>query len=301
MENQSKHLSQTDKEHLKRCGLYIPTIEHAKVSELNGTKTSLDDAANTENNNNKEATSLPSLLPLPIFPKPFYWIDSYLLRAIRDRLKNLALLEILQLTGNLVGSLSVLMAVIIFIATEQQRRNTEVYQAWQVVNGAYNQSGSGGRREALEFLNSEPRRNPWFWLRWERESLASLAAPKAFLYKIRLPKAYLSGANLEKVDLSESNLQEADLWETNLRGAILTEANLQEANLWGANLQGANLANTDLREAKLESANLKGAKYTDKNTTPEVCKKYLIDKNYPCNTMFPKNVDPKARGMVLMK
>ncbi|MDJ0687816.1 MAG: hypothetical protein QNJ41_04840 [Xenococcaceae cyanobacterium MO_188.B32] len=34
-------------------------------------------------------------------------------------------------------------------------------------------------KEALEFLNSTPRRNPWFWRKWEQQSLAGLAAPNA--------------------------------------------------------------------------------------------------------------------------
>lgn len=297
MENQSKQLSQTDKEHLKRCGRYIPAIEEAEALELNGTKNSLDDAGDKGNNNDKEVTSLPSLLSLQILLKPFYWIGSHL-ENIRDWLKSLALLEILQLVGNL----SIAIAMIVFIATEQQRRNTEVYQAWQVVTAAYSQPGSGGRKEALEFLNYEPIRNPWFWLRWPKQSLAGLAAPNAYLYKIQLPSANLSEADLHEADLSEGDLRSANLWGANLQGAILTEANLQGATLEKADLQGANLADADLSGGNLKEAKLQGARYTDENTTEEVCQKdLLIDKDYPCKTKFPQGFDPKAAGMVLLK
>ncbi|WP_178378129.1 hypothetical protein [Chroogloeocystis siderophila] len=89
-------------------------------------------------------------------------------------------LEIIQLVSNL----SILSTAIFVIFNEHQQRNTEIYQVWQVITAAYDQPGSGRRSQALEFLNSTPRRIPWFWLEWEQQSLAGLASQKACLVNI---------------------------------------------------------------------------------------------------------------------
>ena len=188
-----------------------------------------------------------------------------LLEDVEFFLKNAALLEII----NLVANVTIIISLGTWLATEKQRRDAEVYQAWQVITAAYDQSGSGGRKEALEFLNSEPRRFPWFWLKWEKQSLAGLAVPKAFLPKIELQEAVLSkanlkeaslfAANLQKASLGGANLQEASLWEANLQEAVLEGANLQEAVLEGANLQKAVLSKAKLQKASLGGANLQEA------------------------------------------
>lgn len=218
-------------------------------------------------------------------------------------------LEKIGLVGGLLSFFSIILGVVIFIADENRRREAEVRQAWQVINTASGKSGSGGRQGALEFLNSEPRRNPWLWETWKRQSLAGLEAPKAFLYQVQLPNAELAGANLRGADLSESNLQRAKFWNANLQGAILTEANLQGADLRRVDLQGANLSSVDLSGAQLkdnqqkgdqDKANLQGAKYTDEKTPEDVCTRYLIN-HHPCDTKLPKDIDPKKEGMVLLR
>ena len=224
---------------------------------------------------------------------------------------------------------SVLIGAITFIAGEQQRRDLQVYQAWQVITAAHGQPGSGGRIQALEFLNSTPRRIPWLWLHWERESLVGLEAPKAYLVPsrkdtkktrgIQLSKTDLSNANLQgtsmyyanlqEAELDHANLQGANLFRANLQGAILNHAklqkavlvyaNLQEAELDHANLQGALLHYANLQEADLDHINLQKAKYTANITSQETCEAYV--QHYPCPTIFPKNFDPKAAGMELVR
>ena len=316
--------------------------------------------------------------------QPLIKTEKNFLEPVLDYLNRLALLEILELLGNI----SLLVGVIVFIAGEEDRRNSEIYQAWQVITAAHNQAGSGGRIQALEFLNSEPRRIPWFWLTWDRESLRGLEAPKAYLRKVELSDAHLANANLQEADLQGANLQDANLRDANLQRARLPEANLQgadlqdaflgtgylaaffqEANLQKANLQKANLQRTyldgvNLQEADLEGANLqeaslpgadlqgadlqgvnlqegnlkyanlreanlqgaillaanlqkadlqkanlqeailqeaifKNALYSDETTLAAVCKKNNM--SYPCPTIFPKDFDPKAAGMKLIK
>ncbi|NEP02914.1 MAG: pentapeptide repeat-containing protein [Symploca sp. SIO2E9] len=249
------------------------------------------------------------------FNQPFISIEKKVLEPILDYLKRLALLEILGLMGNV----SLIIGVIVFVSGEKQRRNAEIYQAWQVITAAYNQSGSGGRKEALEFLNSEPRRIPWFWMTWERQSLRGLEAPKAYLKEIQLPEADLLQADLQQANLLQANLQQALLWQANLQQAVLIGANLQEANLsranlqeaflWQADLQEANLSRAnlqeaflwqaDLQEANLSDTDLRQAFYSDETTSQAACGAVFL--SYPCPTKFPEGFNPKAAGMKLIK
>ena len=176
-------------------------------------------------------------------------------------LKNAALLDII----NLAAGITIIISLGTWLATEKQRRDAEIYQAWQVITTAYNQSGSGGRKEALEFLNSEPRRNPWFWLKWEAQSLAGLAAQKAYLANIQLPEAALDSANFQQTNLWGANLQRAYLVRANLQQANLMRANLQQADLRWANLQQADLWKANLQQAQLQNANLQGTILWDAN------------------------------------
>ncbi|WP_424097206.1 pentapeptide repeat-containing protein [Moorena producens] len=171
----------------------------------------------------------------------------------------------------LVGSLFLLLFVIVLIAGEENRRNAEVSQAWQVIT-AQNESasdfkieimefletGTTERIRALEFLNSEPRRIPKFWLTWDRESLEGLQVPNTQLSEVQLPNAYLVNANFQEAVLQKANLQGANLQGANLQRAALLQANLQGADLEGANFQETILVQANLRGANLPGANFKG-------------------------------------------
>ena len=125
------------------------------------------------------------------------------------------------------------------------RHNDQVFTAWQTITSAEGQTGSGGRIQAIEFLNSRPLKFPWigwtidlFWdrsaktckektiwgLRREREILKGLSAPGAYLSNIKLCKANLLEADLKEAILSAANLQQAQLSGANLQEAILAEA-----------------------------------------------------------------------------
>ncbi|NEO08760.1 MAG: pentapeptide repeat-containing protein [Moorea sp. SIO3I8] len=189
------------------------------------------------------------------FNQPLIKTEKKFLEPFLGYLNRLAVIEILNLTSNI----TILIAVIVFVASEKDRRDSEIYQAWQVITAAYGQKGSGGRIQALEFLNSRPRRNPWFWLTWDRESLRGLEAPNAYLRGIQLSNADLWDANLKGAILQDANLQEAFLRDANLQEAYLRDANLQEANLWDANLQETFLVNANLKGAILQGAILQEA------------------------------------------
>ena len=223
---------------------------------------------------------------------PYYLLEKWVLEPVDAWISRQAFFTILERLGNL----TLIVAVIAFIFGENVRRNNEVFSAWQTITSANGQTGSGGRIEALEFLNSRPRRFPWIWrteegilrtkedsylhyywdekekkrkkeckvkrlwgFRWKRQPLEGLSAPEAYLRDIHLCGADLIGANLQKADLITANLQKADLWEANLQEAVLIRANLQETNLWEANLQEANLRGANLQKADLWEANLQEA------------------------------------------
>ena len=179
-------------------------------------------------------------------------------------MKTLALLEILGIISNI----TILIALISFIGTERQRRNAEVYQAWQVITAAYDQPGSGGRIEALEFLNSEPRRFPWFWLRWERQSLQGLAAPEAYLTEINLQDANLSGANLQDVDLLGANRQDAVLAsDKNLNLKIIKSACFWERAIYVAKI---NVKQWNILVIEPDNANFIAELKKNKSSDPKV-------------------------------
>ena len=77
----------------------------------------------------------------------------------------------------------------------------------------------------------------------------------------------LRGARLDNAYLARMALQGADLREADLRNATLHYADLRDANLRGANLQGARLSVTKYNKA----------------------------------TLWPEDVDPVARGAILVE
>jgi len=203
---------------------------------------------------------------------------------------------ILSLLG-LLSNLGLIVAVVTYIGAEKQRRDAEVLNAWQTITSAYGQSGSGGRIQALEFLNASPganwrRKFPWFCAplplcTWDAEQLNGInlgAVPldnppprdqtdknqvSVYLQDIQLPKARLRNANLEGANLEDANLESANLMEanlvdtdligSNLAGALLAKANLVDADLIGSNLAGADLSSANLAGADLMFASLVGA------------------------------------------
>ncbi|PSO86150.1 MAG: hypothetical protein BRC41_07215 [Cyanobacteria bacterium QH_9_48_43] len=244
------------------------------------------------------------------------------LRQINRWLNKQALLSIL---GQL-DKLAIIIALLTFILGEDSRHNTAVFQAWQTITTAEGQTGSGGRIEALEFLNSRPWRLPWIGLteeewfldestgeckrrdlpvlgsRWERQSLRNLSVPKAYLVEVKLCGANLAETNLKEAklwkadlggtDLWKSNLGRADLAEAHLGGTKLEKANLKGAQLWEANLKDANLEDANLEDANLENANLENANLSGvKNLTPTQVKSTCNWKQANFDEEFQKELE----------
>ncbi|WP_458789432.1 hypothetical protein [Adonisia turfae] len=88
----------------------------------------------------------------------------------------------------LIGNAGVIIAVLMYIGSEKQRRDAEVLNAWQTLTNSHGQPGNGGRISALEFLNASPRNKKYAypganWRRkasclwicmWQPESLAAI-------------------------------------------------------------------------------------------------------------------------------
>ncbi|MCG8367128.1 MAG: pentapeptide repeat-containing protein [Pseudanabaenales cyanobacterium] len=209
-----------------------------------------------------------------------------MLEDIEHLLRNSALLSLLGLIGN-VG---IIIAMVTYVGTEKQRRDTEILNAWQTITNAAGEPGNGGRIRALEFLNASPganwrRKFPWFCAphplcTWPAERLDGInlsvdsipeadeedseegsrnSSSRVHLRSIALPGAHLKEANLQGANLGSAKLQGAHLWKANLQGADLWSANLRGAHLKEANLQGADLWSANLQGADLGLANLQGA------------------------------------------
>lgn len=221
----------------------------------------------------------------------FIKFDKSVLEPLLTWVNHLALFGLIGVIGNI----GIIVGVVGYIGSEKQRRDAEVLNAWQTITSAHGQSGSGGRIEALEFLNASPganwrRKFPWLCsashplCTWPQESLVGInlgVEPDGndSLTNRNSSKdkpsddsklgTYLNWIQLPKADLKAANLTRAVLWEANLEGADLQEANLERTSLLGAHLKGANLRLADLEEAHLqgadltradlEKANLKGA------------------------------------------
>jgi uncharacterized protein YjbI with pentapeptide repeats len=172
--------------------------------------------------------------------------------------------QILSFASQAAAVVSIIVAGITYVTEAPERTKEKNYQAWQAINTAQGQRGSGGRIEALQDLNNG------------NQSLVGLSVENAFLPGIDLENAELDNANFQEATLSGAKLQEASLRGADLRGANFgdsasddtSNANLEEANLKNVdargavltkvNFQGANFKNADLSYAVLDGAQLQG-------------------------------------------
>jgi hypothetical protein len=176
----------------------------------------------------------PWITPLHRFDWWLRWLAYYLSRW--------ALLEVLEY----LGTFSVLIAVIFYFSEAGDRKKQKHYQAWQVINTALGQGGSGGRIEALQELNEDG------------VPLVGVNASGAFLQELHLHKA-----NLLRCDLSAADLRDSVLQDAHLEFANLKSANLRHSDLRKSNFTNADLSDTDLTDANLSEADLTGVDLTN--------------------------------------
>lgn len=91
----------------------------------------------------------------------------------------------------------------------------------------------------------------------------------------------LSSANFQAAELNDVDFDSATLKGTLFQAADLREVDFGNADLEGADFRNANLDKVNFKKVKnIEKANFQGTNYSYKNT------------------VFPKNFNPKAHGMV---
>lgn len=173
--------------------------------------------------------------------------------------------------GILAAAVGLILAVATFWVDYSDKIEERTVRAWQLVTTTA--PGNSGKREALEYLNSE---HGWCFLGACKRHASftgidlSLENGRgaAYLYEVNLSGADLFDANLSGADLSEADFSNADLIVANLSGADLLNADLSGANMFNANpnsarLNGANLGGANLTEANLCGADLSGANLYD--------------------------------------
>lgn len=155
----------------------------------------------------------------------------------------------------------------VFVWNTPVREQQKYFQAWQVINTAQNQSGTGGRNEALKYLNGG-----------ETIPFLNWAAPQCKKNNTCLVGIKMTGgkeeANLNDVDLENANLEASAFGGVSFRGANLKNDNFKNADLKGAVFEEANLTGADFRFARnVNLADFSKAKF--------------------CNTKWPGKDGPK--------
>jgi hypothetical protein len=178
--------------------------------------------------------------------------------------------KVLISLGATAGGIGIIVSAFTFISQAPERRQSAINQAWGTIISREQNETSGGRIEALEYLNEN------------KINLSGLKATNAFLSEIKLPLANIqesdfNGSRLFKADFRGANLfratfgkvsenRSADLFEadlscynsgwfhsepkcTNLKDANFVGADLRNANFSGANLQGTIFTNSDIEGA----------------------------------------------------
>ncbi|MGD1926044.1 MAG: pentapeptide repeat-containing protein [Paracoccaceae bacterium] len=181
---------------------------------------------------------------------------------------------------------SVITALVIGIHELRAAQNARIQEAWQVVSTPA--PGRSGKRQALEYLNSEafcvslPTRifekllknlfepvevdvdlsSRWWFQENERERIES---PTRWCWKDR---SSLNSLELSPeiqggvVDLRGIDLSNADLSRSNLSGVLLSDSNLSGAYMELVNLEGAYLHGSNLENATVFASNLSKARFS---------------------------------------
>lgn len=178
---------------------------------------------------------------------------------------------------DIVGQLSILFGLVLFVTEADSRKQQANEQAWGVIIAAQraqatsNVNGIGdashlGRIAALESLNQGCRESreesqqrfivnllPWEWSLWHSKcaTLQGLWLTGVHLPNVKLPYATLRNTNFREAGLWAADFRAADLSDAVLERALLNESDLSNANLTSVNMRGADLSGVSLDEAIL--------------------------------------------------
>lgn len=139
-----------------------------------------------------------------------------------------------------------------------KRDRQNYFQAWQLINTSMQQTGMGGRLEALKSLNED---SGWTllpsFLKFTPECKKS---QNTCLVGVKIEGANLNGVNLEKANLTSSTFTKTSFRNAKLKGAIFKDAHLNGANFSGAqdvNLDGAFLCGTVMQDGSMDNSHCK--------------------------------------------
>ena len=165
--------------------------------------------------------------------------------------------------GILVAAIALVLTVVQFWVDYRDRVNERVVRAWTLVTTPA--PGNSGKKEALEYLNSEDGFcfDLLGWCAVVLKSRTALVGIDLSHSRIGLSTSPLGSSALELVGrgvyLEHANLPEANFSHANLSGANLFEANLSGATLLNADLSHTFLVMADFSEADLTGVDLPGA------------------------------------------
>ena len=204
-----------------------------------------------------------------------------IITSIGVRLKREPNVSILETIFDNLESIALGSAGIIFLLEAKDRQKRDHYEAWQVINLAQGQPGSGGRIQALQDLNRDG-----VDLKGVDVSMADLSGIDlrgANLKHANFSYTQLDSANLEGACLDNANFESANIFGANLRDAILYNTRLENANLSEADLEDAHLFNVSLSGAYLWKTNLKGC-LCNKMTRDEIAVAWVCKTSLPNGT-----------------
>ena len=186
---------------------------------------------------------------------PFAWFE-WGTEWVAYWLNRWALIQVLQS----VAALTILFTAFTYLMGADERAQESYNQAWQAINSAAGQGGSGGRIGAMQGLNEAG------------QSLSGVTVEDAVLDRIDLHGGDLTWANFRGTRLEGANFRDTELRNANLQRAYLgkcsgagetVQTDLRRAHLEGADARDADLSSADLSEAWLNDADLSGALLDD--------------------------------------
>jgi Pentapeptide repeats (8 copies) len=148
--------------------------------------------------------------PTSYVSAPFLWVN-WGCQWIAYLASNLAVFQVLEYAGKL----TVLVALITWIADYPERQKEAIRTAWSVVTAK-----GGGRKDNLEYLADH------------QADLKGLYGGSGFFADIKL-----KGRDLRWSDLEDANFENAELDAVNLEGSKLSGTNFKNAKLSGASFR----------------------------------------------------------------
>jgi Pentapeptide repeats (9 copies) len=192
----------------------------------------------------------PEFSPSPGFPTKCWkledWKDWH-----KKRPKNILRRYITKTIFRVGAATTILLGLSQFVLSLPGSERQKYFQAWQVINTAQKQSGTGGRNEALEYLNKE--KSFWYTPRCKDDSKNNC------LVGIIIEGANLQNVNLESANLTSSEFRNTSFRDAHLKKADFTDAHLEKAYFIRAHLEGATFNKSDVKGAVFIDAHLENA------------------------------------------